>query len=104
MKFQIPFAKDPAIAEEVYSSIKLFIHGKLKRQPTDRRIALIRYEYNKKEILAKVGKLHPAVNEPIIAILEFDDLFCICTLWHGTTKGEPILVEKGKVSSVEDFE
>lgn len=102
MKFFIPGAKDHQKAEEIYKGIKEFNSSKVKI--SSRRIFAIHYVRNHKTEYAEVGKPLPASEDIVLAILETDYSYYVCTLSCGGGSGDPVTVGRPDISKVIDFE
>ncbi len=102
MKFFFPGAKDPQKAEELYRGIREFNSGIVKISP--RRICAIHYVRNKKSEYVEVGKLLPAIEDIVLAILETQYVYYVCTLNRGGGSGEPVSIARPDVRKVIDFE
>lgn len=94
MKFFVPAAKDDAEAERVFKAIEMFNHA--PRQV--RRIAALTWQHNGKSYSCEVGGEAPAYygtgSDPVVAILDCERLFRVCTTNRGVIRGEAILVGK----------
>ena len=103
MKFFVPFSKNKQQAFEVYDGIVKFNKEQLGREIINRKIYSIYYKHDNKYFTAKVGDQEPRTGEIVVAILESDILFYICTPNRGVVRGEPILVGKVEIISVSEF-
>jgi hypothetical protein len=102
MKFFVPGAKDPQKAEEIYKGIKEFNSSKVRI--SSRRIFAIHYVRNNKPEYVEVGKLLPTTEDIVLAILETDYVYYVCTLSRGGGSGEPVSVARPDISKVINFE
>ena len=103
MKFFIPDAKTPDMAEQIYNAIKSFAKDTLGWNVSDRRIYRIEYYHDGKYRKAEVGKVTDSNNETVIAILE-SNAYLVCTPNRGVLRGMPLLVGANEARWVEDFE
>jgi hypothetical protein len=117
-RFFVPFATDPAMAEEVWNATRAFVTNTLGPQITDHRIFRLGYVHDGKHMEAEVGEPHPYAKEidwdafeevgdpeEVLVILEQDDgLFLVCTKSRGVARGEPIFVGAGEPYEVVYFE
>ena len=94
MKFFVPAAKDHTEAEQVYEAIEKFNNA--PRQL--RRIAALAWQHNGQKYSCEVGAEAPTYygtgSEPVVAILDCDQVFKVCTTSRGVVRGESILVGK----------
>jgi hypothetical protein len=102
MNFFLPKATDEIQAEEVYANIRKFVAGQVG-QLTDRRIYSLPHRHNGVTHKAVVGEPFERLGETIIAILE-GYIYYICTSTRGVVKGEPYLVGREEVISIEEFD
>jgi hypothetical protein len=103
MKFFIPYASTPEMAEQVYESIKKFAVSTAHGSPSQRRIFRIKYHHEGKNYQAEVGKEHRRIGEEVIAILE-SFVYLICSPNRGVVRGGPCMVGYDEVDEIEDFE
>jgi hypothetical protein len=104
MMFFIPFADTEGAAEEVYRRVarRCFEFTGIAMSPE--RVFALRYRFRNSEYLAQVGIEHPpGSGEPVICILESVPGYFICTLSHGVSHGEPLVIPRALVSDVEHF-
>lgn len=104
MKFFIPASKSIDQAEEVYNSIIKFCESQFTWKVINRRIFKINFKHDGKYYEAEVGKIEKRTNDIIIAILETDTVYYVCTRYRGVIRGEPILVGKNEITYIEDFD
>lgn len=102
--FFIPAADTSEQAEEVLTAIKKFATENLSREIGSRRVYRLSYNHNGQTVDAVVGEADPLSGEPVIAILDAGDMYLVTTANRGVARGEPILVGKGSVLYVEDFD
>ena len=102
MKFFVPGTKDDEHAERFYETIKKSNSGNVIIFP--RRIFAIDYFHNDKAFHNEVGKPDPVTDDMVLAILESDSVYYVCTINRGVVRGEPIMVSPDEISSVTDFE
>jgi hypothetical protein len=104
MRFFVPAAKDATQAEKVLWGIREFAEQILGWTPTDRRIYSLSYRHNGREWAATVGKPLPSLGEIVVAILETETCFLVCTENRGVVRGQPVLVGRPSAISVTDFD
>jgi hypothetical protein len=104
MNFFLPAAQDAAQAERVYEGIRKSVQSQIPYPLTDRRIYSIRHRHDGKLYEATVGEVFGRVGEIVIAIIESTHLYYVCTENRGVARGEPYLVGRNEVISIEDFE
>ena len=102
MKFFVPGTKDDAHAERFYGSIKKYNSSTVKIN--SRRIFAIDYFHNDNAFHNEVGMPDPIIDDLVLAILETDSMYYVCTINRGVIRGEPILVDPNEIVSVIDFE
>ena len=102
VKFFIPFAKDQAVAEEIYEATKKFATDTAFK-PTARRIFRIEYNDHGKSTYAEVGQANPIEGELVMAILE-GTTFMVCTPNRGVMRGMPYLIGTDEITHIVDFE
>lgn len=103
MKFFLPQTTRPQY-EATYKGIVDSLKEQLRWSVIDRRIYSLRYIHDKKEYLAEVGKREPLEHRyEIIAILE-SNAYIIFTRTTAGQPGTTILVEKGEVQEVIEFD
>ena len=102
MKFFVPASTDDKNAEVIYDSIKQF--NSPSRKTTDRRILSIVWNHEGKTYRAEVGQSEPRTHDLVLAILETDQLYYVCTVNRGGVRGEPIYVGVDEVASIVDFD
>ncbi len=106
MKFFIPFAESEAEAQREYAALKHCAAGREVESLSERKIHSLRYRHNGRKYYARVGKVHAANQELVLAIL-YDpprDLYLICTPTRGGWSGSPLLVGGPSVTTVADFD
>jgi hypothetical protein len=102
MKFFIPAAEDDAQAERVYSAIREF--NGTTYPLTDRRIFSMVYVHEGKTFYAKVGEPETRTRALVVAILESERLYYVCTGNRGVIRGELIFVGVNEVQDLELFD
>lgn len=94
MKFFVPAAKDNEQAEQVFEAIEKFNYA--PRQ--ERRICALAWTHGGKNYSCEVGGEAPGYygtgGEPVVAILDCDRLYKVCTTNRGVVRGEAIMVGK----------
>jgi hypothetical protein len=104
MKFFLPFANTPELAESTYTSLKKFVE-EYNWPVKATRYRAVYYRHNGRETSAVVGQDDPLTGEPVIAIFRAaheGGPFLICTQNRGVLRGDPILAEGNSLS--EEFE
>jgi hypothetical protein len=103
MKFFVPATNTPQSAEDIWEGTVKFAKQNLGWNIADRRIFRIEYSHEGKSYIAEVGQSSQVNRELVLVILE-SNAYLICTGNRGVLRGEPILVGKGEVRSVTEFE
>ncbi len=104
MRFFLPFARDNTIAESAYGGIKKFAEENMGWKVSGRRIYSMNYTHHSKPWKATVGEDEPRTREKVVAILETDQCFLICTPTRGVLRDIPIMVGRTEAERVTDFE
>lgn len=104
MRFFVPVATDQVEAERVYQGIRIFVSAEGFGPLSEKRIARIQFSHDGNRFNLSVGETHPQLNEMVIAILESDRVYLICTPNRGVARGTPYLVGKGYHTHIEEFE
>ena len=103
MKFFVPNSETTEMSLEVWESIRQHCKDYTKWEINDRKIYSLLYFHEGREQFVKIGEEHQRSGEIVRAIFE-SNTYLICTLTRGVETGEPIMVGKGEVSDVEEFE
>ena len=102
MQFFLPGANDPEQARSQYSRIRSSIeerHGALHNTCIYR----VAFPYEGRQLTLAVGdSLHMLGGEPVLAILEGQDIY-VCTRGHGVVEGEPFVVPRDSKVNIEVF-
>jgi hypothetical protein len=101
-KFFVPAVEDRAQAEGVWEATRAFAHDQLAWDVSDRRIFQINYQHNGRPYVAEVGLPDARTGETLLVILE-SNAYLVCTENRGVVRGEPIIVGREQVRTVEDF-
>ncbi len=101
MKFFIPGTKDDDHAERLYANIKK--HNSDNVEITSRRIFAIDYIHNDSTFHNEVGKPDPIIDDIVLAILETESVYFVCTINRGVVRGEPIIVDSENILCITDF-
>jgi hypothetical protein len=104
MKFFIPHATTPAMAEKAYAS---FCKSAVRLPHLPGRLFRISFPHDRRLSVAEVGKEITEWREPsgiVMAIIEAADLIQIFTLNRGGLRDGPILVAPGEVRERTYFE
>ena len=64
----------------------------------------IHYVRNNKTEYVEVGKLLPATEDIVLAILETEYVYYVCTLGRGGGSGEPVSIARPDIRKIIDFE
>jgi hypothetical protein len=104
MKFFIPHAKDKKQELEVYISIKKFAEETTNWKVGDKRIYHLSFLHHGREQEATVGEVFQLTGEEVIAILNSDGTYLVCTSNRGVARGTPILVGQHDTMDVDEFE
>lgn len=102
MKFFVPHAESDEQAISDYKSIKEFAE-KQTWSILDNKIYKIKYRHNGKIYHAQVGEKSDFIQDLVLAIFE-SNAYLICTTNRGGIRGEPILVGKSDIISIECFD
>lgn len=103
MRFFILGATNIAHGESEYHRIREKLSGALG-PIKDRRIQCIRFEEESKSLTLTVGDSFRRLgSEPVIAIIEGDNSYFVCTAHHGADTGDPFQIPRNKVLSSSDF-
>lgn len=101
MRFFIPTITDLPQAEQVYQSIRDRLADS---RPTDRRICRVKYQDGEHARNIAVGEsLSIFGDEPVLAIVEADDCFFVCTTHHDAREGAPLSISRSATLEVEEF-
>lgn len=93
MKFFVPGASTPQLAEEVYQQIKEWNSKRVGRQISDRRIYSIGYNADGDRYNATVGESDERLKEVVIAIIETSGFYLVCSDNRGVLRGDGMLVD-----------
>jgi len=104
MKFFLPFAKDDKMARETIEKIRTNVATFVNQQITDRAIYKIEFYHNGKTYSATVGEEFAPLRESVVAILEAENLYLICTPSRGVLHQGPYLVGLQTAFRIVDFE
>jgi hypothetical protein len=104
MKFFIPHADDKEQEERVYDSIRKWAVETTGNRVLDRRIYSISWRHEGRRYESSVGKPDGRLGEEVIAILEGEATYLVCTTNRGVARGMPMLVGKDEAFVVVDFE
>ena|SRR5262249_6152306 len=92
MKFFLPGAKDPKLAEETYLQIKANADRDHVWKTSSDRIFAIQHVHNGKPIYEEVGQPSPSNGEMVIAIFGTGGgPFLVCTTHRGVVSGSAML-------------
>lgn len=106
MKFFIPFVAGEAETQQAYAALKQSVAGGQGEIFSERKIHSIRYKHNGRKYYARVGRMHAANQEIVLAILydPLRDLYLVCTPNRAARNGGPILVGGPSVTAVVGFD
>ena len=102
MKFFVPAATDDKNAELIYDGIRQF--NGASRPITNRRIFSIHWLHEGKLYYAEVGQPEAKTHDLVLAILETDQIYYVCTVNRGGLRGDPILAGSREVTRIVDFD
>ncbi len=106
MKFFIPLVEGEAEVQRAYATLKQCAAGSEAERLSERKIHSLRYRHNGRQYCARVGKVHAANQEMVLAIL-YDlqrDLYLVCTPSRGAWSNSPLLVGGSSVTAVVEFD
>jgi hypothetical protein len=103
VKFFVPAASTPEQAEEVWNATRKFAGDTMAGPIGARRIFRLSYLHKGKRLTAEVGQPEPLTGEPVVVILDSNP-YLVCTQDRGVVRGTPVLVGRGAVSEVVDFD
>ena len=105
VKFFVPGTENEGEAEELYENVRRFAVENCG-PVTDRRISSIDFRDRGQLLHAQVGEVDPITGEMVIVILETpgNQPYLVCTPNRGVLRGMPVLVGKGKVRVITDFD
>ncbi|MHC4084969.1 MAG: hypothetical protein ACYSWZ_09925 [Planctomycetota bacterium] len=103
MKFFIPDIEDKEDENKLYDTIKEFAKKTTGRDIKDRKIYYIKWRHGREDCEARVGETQMRTGEMVMAILETNVIFLVCTPNRGVKRGMPILVGKEEIVSIIDF-
>lgn len=103
-KFFIPASKDENNAEIIYDAIKKFNATSTACGIRENRIFSIHYAHNGISYYAEVGQIEKRTKEIIVAILESERCYFVCTPNRGVLRGAPILVGKNEAGLINKFD
>lgn len=92
VRFFVPAARSDEESLAVWNGTRRFVMDTLGWSVTDRRVYSVDYLHDGDEVSATVGELEPRVGEPVVAILETDQCWLVCTPTRGVVRGSPILI------------
>src|SRR3954452_6142436 len=101
MRFFVPAVLDVSDKEMLYQQIRERVgHARL----TGRRIYRVKFEQDgKTQSLAVGDSFRRFGGEPVIAIIEADDAYFVCTRQHGAIDGEPFRIPSNAALDIEVF-
>jgi len=101
--FFVPAAVDAVQAERVLAAVRAHVL-KHNGPSTERRIWKLEYRHNGEHEVAEVGlSSHGSDGEVVVAILEGNGIYYICTPTRAVVSGEPIFVGANSVMRAVDF-
>ena len=103
MKFFVPAASTDEEAESVWQATREHLENVLKCKVSERRIFRIAHAPRVEDIEYEVGKPERGSRETVLVILESFD-YLVCTATQGVVRGRPIVIKRGTVQRIQDFE
>jgi len=100
----VPYVSGPDIAEAVYHVLRSAIRRRTGLSPGLRRVWRLRYGQAGRTFTATVGLMDERIEEPVLAILECEGSYLVCTRTHGLSDHPPTCVAASAILEVEDFE
>jgi len=106
VKFFIPqpYADTQKQARHARLCMRNFARKSTGLDTTDRKIYRIEYIHDGNHHDVRVGKPEYDSGETVLAILEANDEYLICTPTQGGCRGKPIAMAKENTGAVQDFE
>ncbi len=104
MEFFIPKMENKDEESKLYDSIKKFAKETTGRDIRDRKIYSIKWRHGREDCEAQVGEIQHRQGEIVMAILESEAIYLVCTWNRGVRRGEPLLVGRQELLSITDFE
>ena len=103
MEFFVPNATNDVEADQIYAEIA----QRNDVPPSHLRIWRISWKQDGADMLCEVGKPLPPYyengSEPVFAIFDYDNFYCICSYKRGGYRGVPVFVLKNSECRVEYF-
>ena len=103
MKFFIPLAKDDAERDQVWEGCRKGALHTVGFAITDKKIQSIFTHHNGKEYKEEVGQKTPANGELVVAILECENVYLVCTPNRGVLRDMPMMVGKHNAENIIEF-
>ena len=106
VKFFIPkpYANTEKEAHHAHLCMRNFARRSTGLDTTDRKVYQIQFVQDGDLYEARVGRPEYGSGETVVAILEADDEYLICTPTQGGYRGKPVVVAKDETVAVQDFE
>ena len=103
MKFFIPKATDDEMRDHVWDACRKAAMATVGFKLTDKKIQSITTSHNGKVYKETVGAITPANGELVIAILECEQVYLVCTPSRGVIRDMPMMVGKHDAENVIEF-
>ena len=106
MKFFIPkpYANTQKQAHHAHLCMRNFARRSTGLHTTDRKIYQIEFVHDGDQYDLRVGRPEHDSGETVVAILEADNEYLVCTPTQGGYRGKPAVVAKDETVAVQDFE
>ena len=106
MKFFIPkpFANTQKQAYHAHLCMRNFARRSAGLDTTERKLYQIQFVQDGDLYEACVGRPEYGSGETVVAILEADNEYLVCTPTQGGYRGKPVVVAKDETVAVQDFE
>lgn len=103
IRFFVPYAPGASDDESVYHVLRSAVRRRTGRCPGERRVRRLRYTCEGRTCDSVVGEHDHRSGETVLAILECQGSYLVCTRTHGLVDGPPVTVAAGDILEVEEF-
>jgi hypothetical protein len=103
IRFFVPYAPGASDDESVYHVLRSAVRRRTGRSPGGRRVRRLEYTREGRTCDSVVGEHDSRTGETVLAILECDGAYLVCTRTHGLVGGPPVIVDAADILEVEDF-